>query len=90
LATNLIRDFTYRYVLAEQNFDPIRNFKEVRKGKDRFQLSVNDTSGMSNAGCYARQSASFLFLILSQFSPPTMFLADKATSVGRTFGFNRE
>jgi len=51
---------------------------------------VNDASGMSNAGCYAQQSASFLFPILSQFSPPTMFLADKATSVGHTFGFNQE
>jgi len=64
---------------------PVRHFKEGRKRNDRFQLSVNDASSMSNAGCYAQQSASFLFPILSQFSPPTMFLADKATSVGRTF-----
>ena len=74
---------------AENRF-PVRNFKEGRKGNDHFQLSVNDASRMSNAGCYARQSASFLFPILSQFSQPTMFLADKATSVGCTFGFNRK
>ena len=81
--TNLIRDFTYRYVFAKQKLAfQSRDFKEGGKGNDLFQLSVNDASRMSNAGCYARQSASFLFPILLQFSPPTMFLADKATLVG--------
>jgi len=90
-ATNLVHDFPHRYIFAGQKFDlQSHDFEEGGKRNYRARHSVNDASGMRNGGCYAHRSASSFFLILSQFSSPTMSLADKVTSVGCTFGFHRE
>jgi len=78
-------------IFAEQNlYLQSHDFKEGGKRNYRVQRSVNDASGMSNAGCYTRQSVSSSLPNLSQFSSITMFLANKATWVWSTFGIHRE